>query len=373
MNRLLIFGFGYCGRAVAEVVPDFAVTATTRDPLSSRDPDRPAGQLPSMETSSPEETSSPGSSGGPDPDTAPGQVPRTSWGTTFPSAACGINRGASISLLAERSNLIAGGASGLSHRSAPPNDSAPATVALVPFDAAEPAIATATHILVTIPPGTDGDPVLHRYADVIAAAPGIQWIGYLSSTVVYGDRNGAWVDEDTPPAPSQARGQRRLDAERLWAAFAEQSAIDIIRLGGIYGPGRSAFDGLRAGTARRMRKPGHQFGRIHRDDIARSVAAAMRQSRGNAVRVLNLVDDMPSESAAVVAEAARLMGVAPPPEIDFADARPTMSPMARSFWSENRKVASHKTQQALGLRWSYPSFREGLAAIWRQESGDRPL
>lgn len=243
---------------------------------------------------------------------------------------------------------------------------------LVPFDAAEPAIAAATHILVTAPPDADGDPVLNRYADVIAAAPRLRWIGYLSSTVVYGDRGGAWVDEDTPPAPSQPRGQRRLDAELAWSRLAGQYAVDIFRLAGIYGPGRSAFDDLRAGTARRMIKPGHQFGRIHRDDIGRAVAAAMRQVQGTGRRILNLADDVPAESADVVTEAARCMGVAPPPEIAFADALPAMSPMARGFWAENRKVASRKTQQALGLRWLYPSFREGLAAIWREESRDRP-
>jgi nucleoside-diphosphate-sugar epimerase len=248
-----------------------------------------------------------------------------------------------------------------------------ATVTMVPFDAAEAAIARATHILVSAPPDIGGDPVLNRYATVIAAAPGMRWIGYLSSIVVYGDRGGAEVDEDTPPAPSQPRGQRRLDAELAWSRFADRCAVDIIRLAGIYGPGRSAFDDLRAGTARRMIKPGHQFGRIHRDDIGRAVAAAMRQNRGPGRRVLNLADDVPSESAAVVTEAARLMGVPPPPEIAFADTFTAMSPMARSFWSENRKVSSQKTQQSLALRWLYPSFREGLAAIWREESRDRPL
>jgi nucleoside-diphosphate-sugar epimerase len=243
------------------------------------------------------------------------------------------------------------------------------TVRLVPFDAAEPAIAAATHILITIATDAGGDPVLNRYADVIAASPVLRWIGYLSSTVVHGDRGGAWVDEDTPPAPSQPRGQRRLDAELAWSRFAERHAVDIFRLAGIYGPGRSAFDDLLAGKARRMVKPGHQFGRIHRDDIGRAVAAAMRQVRPPGRRVLHLADDMPSESAVVVTEAARLMGVPPPPEIAFADAVATMSPMARGFWAENRKVASGKTQQALGLRWLYPSFREGLAAIWREESG----
>jgi nucleoside-diphosphate-sugar epimerase len=244
-------------------------------------------------------------------------------------------------------------------------------VIMVPFDAAEPAISVATHILMTASPGPDGDPVLNRYAGAIEAAPALRWIGYLSSTVVYGDRAGAWVYEDTPPAPSQPRGRRRLDAELAWSRFATKCTVDILRLGGIYGPGRSAFDDLRAGTARRMIKPGHQFGRIHRDDIGRAVAAAMRQARKPGHRVLNLTDDIPSESAIVVTEAARLMGVPPPPEIAFADALPTMSPMARSFWAENRKIGSRKTQQALGLRWLYPSFWEGLAAIWAEEGRDR--
>jgi nucleoside-diphosphate-sugar epimerase len=308
LNTLLIFGLGYSGRAVAEAVPDFLVTTTSRSKPPRHPPACPGDLHQHGAASGPPDT--PGDDGG----------------------------GSSIS-----------------------------------FDAAEPTIAAATHILITIPPTADGDPVLNRYAHAISAAPRLRWIGYLSSTVVYGDRGGAWVDEDTPPAPSQPRGQRRLDAERGWLQFAERSTVDIIRLAGIYGPGRSAFDDLRAGTARRMHKPGHQFGRIHRDDIGRAVAAAMRQTQGPGQRVLNLTDDEPSESAAVVTEAARLMGVAPPPEIAFAAALPTMSPMARSFWAESRKVSSQKTQLALGLRWSYPSFREGLAAIWRQESGDRLL
>jgi nucleoside-diphosphate-sugar epimerase len=245
-------------------------------------------------------------------------------------------------------------------------------ITMLSFDAAEAAIAAATHILVTVPPDACGDPVLNRYAAVISAAPELRWIGYLSSTVVYGDRAGAWVDEDTMPSPSQPRGQRRLDAEQAWSRFASRCAVDIFRLAGIYGPVRSAFDDLRAGKARRMSKPGHQFGRIHRDDIGRAVAAAMRQRPEPGVRVLNLVDDVPAESAAVVTEAARLMGVPPPPEIAFADALPAMSPMARSFWAENRKVSGQKAQNVLGLRWLYPGFREGLAAIWREESGQRP-
>jgi nucleoside-diphosphate-sugar epimerase len=313
----------------------------------------------------------------------------------------------------------------------------------VPFDNAEAAIVAATHIVTTIPPGADGDPVLARYARAIQASPDLRWCGYLSSTVVYGNRDGGWVDEDTPPAPTQDRGMRRVEAERGWsdllppvtagllshpvmagldpaiscrgdrddsrpgrgaaasgddrrkAGHDEEATVggattgdathtatgtatrmpvrlDIFRLAGIYGPGRSAFDDLRAGRARRMMKPGHQFGRIHRNDIARAVVTAMTQDRPPGPRILNLADDHPSESAAVVAEAATLLGIDPPPEIAFADALPAMSPMARSFWAENRKIASRKTQGSLGLRWLYPSYREGLRAILAEERAQGP-
>ncbi|HEY4044088.1 MAG TPA: SDR family oxidoreductase, partial [Rhodopila sp.] len=202
----------------------------------------------------------------------------------------------------------------------------------VRFDAADAAVQSATHLLSTVGPDEGGDPVLRRYGAAIEAAPSLRWIGYLSSTVVYGDRGGAWVQEDTPPSPSQPRGQRRVDAENAWLRFADRRAIDIFRLAGIYGPGRSALDDLRAGQARRVNKPEHHFGRIHRGDIARAVVAAMLQDRPSGRRVLHLADDEPSASAVVVTEAASLLGVAAPPEISFADALPTMSPMARSFW-----------------------------------------
>ncbi|MGH7043132.1 MAG: SDR family NAD(P)-dependent oxidoreductase [Acetobacteraceae bacterium] len=241
------------------------------------------------------------------------------------------------------------------------------------FDAAAPAIATATHLLVTAPPDAAGDPVLARHGPAIAAAiraGGLAWIGYLSSTVVYGNRDGGWVDEATAPAPSGPRGARRRDAEAAWEAVAAGgAALDIFRLAGIYGPGRSAFDDLRAGRARRVGKPGHVFGRIHRDDIARAVLAAMdRPAAGS--RVLNLADDLPAESAEVIAHAARLLGIAPPPLVAFAEAAADMSPMARSFWADNRKVASRKTQAALGIAWRYPSYREGLAAILAEERAE---
>lgn len=245
------------------------------------------------------------------------------------------------------------------------------TEGTVRFDAAHVAIGSATHLLTTAAPDEAGDPVLTRYGAAIAAAPSLTWIGYLSSTVVYGNQDGGWVDEDTPAAPSQDRGRRRVAAEAAWTRFADNRAVDIFRLAGIYGPRRSAFDDLRAGRARRMDKPGHRFGRIHRDDIASAVVAAMRQDRPAGRRILNLADDEPSESAAVVAEAAMLLGIPPPPLVAFADALPTMSPMARSFWAENRCVANAKTKAALGIAWRYPTYREGLRAILTQQPGDR--
>ena len=251
-----------------------------------------------------------------------------------------------------------------------------AGVAVVDFARVAPALARATHVLATAPPPGDGgdaqdgvDPVLHAHGAKIAAARHLRWAGYLSTTGVYGDRAGGWVDEATPPAPSQDRSRRRLAAEQAWTALADHLAIDIFRVAGIYGPGRSALDDLRAGRARRVIRPGHAFGRIHRDDIACAVLAALRQDRPPGARVLNLNDDEPAEPSVVVEEAARLLGLDPPPAVAFADAEARMSPMARSFWQESRRVSSAATQAALGLRWRYPSYREGLAGILAEERG----
>ncbi|WP_149535575.1 Rossmann-fold NAD(P)-binding domain-containing protein [Siccirubricoccus phaeus] len=248
----------------------------------------------------------------------------------------------------------------------------PEGVTLLPFAAAGPAIRAATHLLVTAAPGEAGDPVLAAHAAAIRAAPRLRWIGYLSTTGVYGDRGGAVVDEATPPAPGQARSQRRLAAEEAWRAAAAGRALDLFRTGGIYGPGRSVLDDLRAGTVRQIVKPGHAFGRIHRDDIALAVLAALRQAVPPGVRVLHLVDDAPAESAEVMAGAAALLGLAPPPAIRFADALATMSPMARSFWAENRRVTNGATKAALGIAWRYPSWREGLRAVLAEEGGGAP-
>ena len=248
----------------------------------------------------------------------------------------------------------------------------PDGVALIPFNEAAQAVLDATHLVQTAAPADNGDPALALYGAQVAQAPGLRWAGYLSTTGVYGDRDGGWVDEDTPPSPGNERGVRRVAAEDAWRAACARCAVDIFRVAGIYGPGRSAFDDLRAGQARRVLKPGHLFGRIHRDDIAAAVLAAMGQDRPPGARILNLADDEPAASADVVAEATRLLGVPPLPLIPFEDALPGMSAMGRSFWAENRRVRSAKTQAALGLRWAYPTYREGLRAILQQEAGEGP-
>jgi nucleoside-diphosphate-sugar epimerase len=244
---------------------------------------------------------------------------------------------------------------------------APQGIGLVRFDEADGVLRAATHLVVTAAPGEGGDPVLAAHAAAIGAADELRWIGYLSTTGVYGDRGGAVVEENAEPAPGQPRSVRRLRAEEAWraAAVARGAALDLFRVGGIYGPGRSALDELRAGTARRVAKPGHAFSRIHRDDIALAVVQAALRPAG--VRVLHLVDDEPAPSAEVVAEAARLLGVVPPPEIPFAEARRGMSPMALSFWEENRRVANAATKRALGIAWRCPTYREGLRRILAEE------
>lgn len=236
-------------------------------------------------------------------------------------------------------------------------------VVLIPFAQAEDAMTVATHILSTAAPDVTGDPVLARYRAALIASPA-RWFGYLSTTGVYGHANGAWVDEDTPPNPGMARTCRRVEAEQAWTALARP--LGIFRLAGIYGPGRSMLDDLRAGQGRRIIKPGQLFGRIHRDDIAHLILSACTQ---NATGIFNGADDEPAAPADVVCEAARLLGIRPPPALLFEQALPAMSAMARSFWSENRKVSAEKTKSRLCLSWRYPTYREGLAAILAEERG----
>ena len=244
---------------------------------------------------------------------------------------------------------------------------AEAGIGIAPFDA--PPLAGATHLVATAAPDERGDPVLAAHEAAIAAARP-QWIGYLSTTGVYGDRDGGWVDEATEPAPAQPRSRRRRAAEEAWERVAARAGarLDLIRLAGIYGPGRSAFDELRAGSARRVVKPGHAFSRIHVADIASLVLAAIEHPPQGRVRVLHGADDEPASSAEVVAEAARLMGLAPPPEVPFEAAREAMSPMALSFWTESRKVANAGTKAATGWSPRFPTYREGLAAVLAAEA-----
>ena len=243
----------------------------------------------------------------------------------------------------------------------------PAGVTLIHPEAAVEPLRHATHWLCSAPPGEHGDPILALLESVMRAAWPC-WIGYFSTTGVYGDRGGGWVDERTLPAPTGPRGRRRLDAERDWATLADAvgARLDLLRIAGIYGPGRSPLDTVRAGGSRRVIAPGHAFGRIHRDDIAGATLAAMRD--GPSRRVLNLTDDLPAESAVVIAEAARLLNLPLPPEVSLEDALDAMTPMGRSFWAENRKVASRITQEMLQRRWTYPTYREGLADILAAEA-----
>ncbi len=261
------------------------------------------------------------------------------------------------------------------HRASSAAPTVPDGVATVAFENAAGALAAATHVLATAAPtesepGVPGDPMLARHGAVLAAAVAageLRWVGYLSTTGVYGNRGGGWVDERTEPRPSSPRSLRRVAAEADWRTLAGDR-LDLFRLAGIYGPGRSPFAELRAGKAKAVRKPGHVFGRIHRDDIAAAVMTAMGQDGVPRPRVFNLSDDVPAESSVVLAEAARLLGVAAPPVTPFEVAMTGMSRMALSFWEEDRRVSGEATQRTLGVRWRYPSYREGLAATLREEA-----
>ncbi len=232
----------------------------------------------------------------------------------------------------------------------------------VPSDEVACALETASHVLISAPPGDDGDPVLEQHRSDIVSAPGLKWIGYLSTIGVYGDRGGAWVDETTPEAPVSQRSKRRLAAEQSWLATARAGrgpAVQVFRLAGIYGPGRSAIDQVRSGRARRIVRPGQVFNRIHVDDIATTLTAAI--ANGGAHSIYNVTDDEPAAPQDVIGHAAQLLGVPPPPEVPIEEAE--LSPMAQSFYSELKRVRNDRIKQDLGVRLAYPTFREGLAAV----------
>ncbi|MCW2080602.1 UNVERIFIED_ORG: nucleoside-diphosphate-sugar epimerase [Bradyrhizobium japonicum] len=237
-----------------------------------------------------------------------------------------------------------------------------------PFSGSRPARETAERIsdadvlLISIPPGSAGDPAIAAFADVLAAGRQRKII-YLSTIGVYGDHAGSWVDESTPPQAALDRTRMRLAAEQAWTDIG-RGDVAILRLAGIYGPGRNALVTLRTGTARRIIKPGQVFNRIHTDDIASAIMAAVRHQGSG---TWNVCDDEPASPQDVIAYAAQLMGVAPPPEEAFETAK--MSAMARSFYASSARVSNAKLKRELGVTLAYPTYRHALDALWRAGEG----
>lgn len=222
----------------------------------------------------------------------------------------------------------------------------------------------ATHLLTSIAP-RGGDPVLSAHGADIAAAKHLQWVGYLSTVGVYGDHAGGWVDEDTPTDARSERARERVQAEADWQALCDSAGLrlHIFRLAGIYGPGRGPFPKLREGRAQMVIKPGQYFSRIHQADIGQALDLAIRSDLGS--RVWNLCDDAPAPPQDVLRYAAHLLGIAPPPEVPFEQA--DLSPMARSFYADSKRVRNDRIKRDLGLSLLYPDYQSGLADIARRE------
>lgn len=229
-------------------------------------------------------------------------------------------------------------------------------------------LSAAQALLVSAPPGETGDPVLAHFADAIAAAPNLRTIVYLSTIGVYGNHDGDWVDETTPPKPVAERSHARLAAEQGWIALGSRAekAVAILRLSGIYGPGQNVLQQLARGTARRILKPGQYFNRIHVFDIAQAIDAAFVRSANG---VFNVTDNLPTAQGVPVAYAAALLKLTPPPEIPFAEAGKAMSPMALSFYGESKRVRNDRLVDELGVTLRYPTFREGLSALFASGEG----
>ena len=246
----------------------------------------------------------------------------------------------------------------------PPVGEAPG-IPLHPFDGEAPLDPAlfhgVTHVLASIPPGPDGDPALRIHGAHLAALPRLRWVGYLSTTGVYGDTAGAWVDEESPTAPTQPRSARRVLAEAAWGDPALGLPAHVFRLAGIYGPGRSPLDRARAGDARRIDLPGHVSSRIHVDDAARALRASMDRPRPGAV--YNVADDEPAPPEAVTAWACARLGLPIPPLVPLAEAG--LSPMAASFYADTRRVRNARIKDELGVTLAYPTYREGLEALAR--------
>ncbi|MGJ8528521.1 SDR family oxidoreductase [Maritalea sp.] len=225
-------------------------------------------------------------------------------------------------------------------------------------------IETATHIIISASPNAAGDPVLIAIPDFFDRVKALEWIGYLSTVGVYGDFDGAWISEKTPPQPVSERGKWRVKAEEQWREYTDQQdvAYAIFRLAGIYGPARSTFDKLRDGKSRCIVKPGQVFNRIHVDDIAQTLcAAANLRIEG----VFNGADDEPAPPGIVIEHAAKMLGVDPPAKEPYETAK--MTPMARSFYGDNKRCGNGRLKKDLGVTLLYPTYREGLNSILAKE------
>ncbi len=224
-------------------------------------------------------------------------------------------------------------------------------------------ISETDELIISVPPDRDGDRIVRYFHETIVKAPLLRTIVYLSTIGVYGDHDGEWVNEETVPSPANPRSQHRLRAENDWIALARAKGVSlhILRLAGIYGPGRNALETLRKGTAKRIVKPGQVFNRIHVSDIARSITACLDFPEAGSVHVWNVCDDKPTPPQDLIVHAATLLAMRPPPETDFANA--DMSDMARSFYSENKRVSNDRLKSELGVRLAYPTYREGLRAL----------
>ena len=246
------------------------------------------------------------------------------------------------------------------------------SIKLAAFDGTSPAanvsalLAGTTHLLISIPPDAHGDLALRMFRDDLRRLPSLVWIGYLSTIGVYGDQAGAWVDETAPVRPESERAVRRLTAENQWRAYgaATSTHVEIFRLPGIYGPGRSMIEAIKAGTARRIIKPDQVFNRVHVTDIARALERAMDLAAAGSspdFDTYNLVDDTPAPPQDVVSYAAELLGMPPLPEVTFDEAN--LSPTGQSFYAESKRASNARLKQAFDFAFAYPSYREGLHAI----------
>ena len=224
------------------------------------------------------------------------------------------------------------------------------------------AVTEATHLLVSAAPGESGDPVLTVFGAEIAAASELQSVVYLSSTGVYGDHGGAWVDETMPTIPAHERGGTRVNSERQWQAFSQNQKVPvaILRLGGIYGPGQNAFVRLLAGRAHRIDKPGHVSNRVHVADIAQAIEAAFRLRTDG---IVNVTDGAPASPNEQIEYAAKLLGIAPPPLESYDDAKRTLSPFLMSFYEGCARIRNDRLTRDLGVTLRYPDYRAGLDAL----------